>query len=250
MNTPDLASPLPMVPLSITVLSLFPGMFPGPLAEGLVGQALGRGVWTLRTLDIRSFAPDPHGSVDAPCFGGGPGMLLRADVVGRACDGALEGLVAPRLLSFTPRGTPLRLEHLQTWAQEKRPLVLLCGRYEGVDQRVVDHYGFEEISLGDFVLMGGELPAMVVIEGCVRLLEGVLGNQGSTSVESFAHGLLEYPQYTRPRVWQDREVPGVLLSGNHSAIEKWRQEASEKITQLRRPDLWTLKQSRSIQKKY
>jgi tRNA (guanine37-N1)-methyltransferase len=127
--------------------------------------------------------------------------------------------------------------------------VLLCGRYEGVDQRVVDHYGFEEISLGDFVLMGGELPAMVVIEGCVRLLEGVLGNQESTRVESFAHGLLEYPQYTRPRIWQDREVPPVLLSGNHSAIEKWRQEASEKITQLRRPDLWTLKQSRSIQKK-
>ena len=148
------------------------------------------------------------------------------------------------MISLTPRGVPLTQEKLVRLANDRRPLVLLCGRYEGIDQRVVDQYGFEEISIGDFVLMGGEVPAMVLIEGCVRLLEGVVGNRDSLSSESFADDLLEYPHYTRPRVWREVEVPPVLCSGNHKAIETWRRDAAETLTQTRRPDMWTRKKSR------
>ncbi|MGL6187552.1 MAG: tRNA (guanosine(37)-N1)-methyltransferase TrmD [Holosporales bacterium] len=231
-------SPSLLSPFSVTVVTLFPQMFPGPLGAALLGEALDRGLWQLNTVNIRDFASDAYRSVDDEAFGGGPGMVLRPDVVGSALDEALSGLETPRVICLTPRGVPLQQEHLQTWAQERRPLVFLCGRYEGIDQRVSDFFGCDEISLGDFVLMGGEVAAMVAIEGCVRLLEGVLGNQSSLASESFACPLLEYPQYTRPRLWRGWEVPPILLSGHHAKIHAWRQEEAEILTQKRRPDLW------------
>jgi tRNA (guanine37-N1)-methyltransferase len=219
-----------------TVLTIFPEMFPGPLGVSLAGRALTRGSWRLDPVDLRRFAADRHQTVDDTPFGGGAGMVMRPDIVAAAVDAvAADG--APGLLVYlSPRGQPLR----QTLVAELAAgpgVVLLCGRYEGVDQRVIEARGFREVSLGDFVLSGGELAAMALIDACVRLLPGVVGDAASLAEESFAAGLLEYPNYTRPQVWEGRPVPDVLLSGHHARISEWRREQALAITKSRRPDL-------------
>ncbi len=236
----------PFAPFSVTVLTLFPQMFPGPLGEALLGEGLRSGLWTLNPVNIRNFAFDKYQSVDAEGFGGGPGMVLRPDVLGEALDHTLKDLDTPRLVFPSPRGAPLTQSHLVTWSTDRRPLVFLCGRYEGVDERILETYQPEEISLGDFILMGGEVAAMAAIEGCVRLLGGVVGNRESLVHESFTDDLLEYPHYTRPRIWRGQEVPSVLLSGHHAQIAAWRQRESENLTKERRPDLWTRGKSRDM----
>jgi len=219
------------------VLSIFPEMFPGPLAASLAGQALAAGRWRLETMDIRDYARDKHASVDDTPFGGGPGMVMRPDVIEAAIlagvgrDGALP------LLFLTPRGRPFDQGRARELAAGPGVL-LLCGRYEGVDERVLEALRPEEVSLGDFVLSGGEPAAIAVIDACVRLLPGVIGDETSLVEESFERGLLEYPQYTRPRLWQGRTVPEVLLSGHHGRIAEWRRAEAERITRERRPDLW------------
>lgn len=219
------------------VLTIFPEMFPGPLGHSLVGQALDDGRWSLESVNIRDFATDRHRSVDDVPFGGGAGMVMRPDVVGAALDHvAAEAPALPRLF-LTPRGRSLdqnRMEHLA-----KGPgVVVLCGRFEGVDERVVEARGLEEVSLGDFVMSGGELAAMALLDACVRLLPGVIGAPASLAEESFTEDLLEYPQYTRPRLWEGRAVPDILLSGHHARINDWRKRQSEAVTKARRPDLW------------
>ena len=217
-----------------TVLTLFPEMFPGPLGQSLAGRGLESGRWSLEARDIRAHATDRHRSVDDTPFGGGAGMVLRPDVV----DAAIEAVADNRpLLFLTPRGRPLGQADLRRWAAGPG-LVLLCGRYEGVDQRVVEARGAVELSIGDYVLSGGELAAMVLLDGVVRLLPGIMGAAESADEESFAAGLLEYPHYTRPAEWQGRSVPPVLLSGHHAAIAAWRRAEAERITRERRPDLW------------
>lgn len=215
------------------VLTLFPEMFPGPLGTSLAGRALEGGIWSLRATDLRDFATDRHRSVDDVPYGGGAGMVLRADVV----DAAIAAVADDRpLLVLTPRGAKLDQARLRDLAAGPG-VVLLCGRYEGIDQRVIEARGAIEVSIGDYVLSGGELPALVLLDGCVRLLPGVMGAAESAVEESFADGLLEYPHYTRPALWQGREVPAVLLSGNHAAIAAWRRAQAEQTTRARRPDL-------------
>lgn len=223
------------------VLTLFPEMFPGPLGQSLTGKALADGVWALETLDIRRFARDKHRTVDDTPFGGGPGMVLKPDVVAAATDAAQADASPDRgrwpVLFMSPRGRPFD----QALAREiagGEGMTLLCGRYEGLDQRVLDARGIGELSLGDFVLTGGELAAMAVIDAVLRLRPGVLGNAESAEDESFSRGLLEHPQYTRPEVWEGRRVPEVLLSGHHARIAAWRTEQAEALTRQRRPDLW------------
>jgi tRNA (guanine37-N1)-methyltransferase len=217
------------------VLTLFPEMFPGPLAHSLAGKALTEGLWSLDAVNIRDFATDRHSTVDDTPFGGGPGMVMRADVIDAAIeDAAIAG--AP-LVYLTPRGTPLSQEIVAELA-DGPGVTLTCGRYEGVDQRVLDARDVTEISLGDFVLSGGEPAALALLDACVRLLPGVMGAEASLEEESFARGLLEYPHYTRPAEWCGRKVPDVLLSGHHRNIYAWRMEQAEMITQARRPDLW------------
>lgn len=218
-----------------TVLTIFPGLFPGPLAESLTGQALAKGLWRLDALDIRGFARDKHRSVDGPPAGGGPGMVMRPDVVAAAIDAAADG-VRP-ILYLSPRGRPFTQARAGALARG-RGAILLCGRFEGVDQRVLDARGVEEVSVGDFVMTGGEIPAMALIDGVVRLLPGVLGNAASVEEESFAGGLLEAPCYTRPPEWEGRATPEVLLSGHHARIAAWRRAQAEAVTKERRPDLW------------
>lgn len=221
-----------------TILTLFPEEFPGILGASLPGKALKDGLWSLETLDIRSFARDKHASVDDAPYGGGAGMVMRPDVLDEAIRGAEAKFgSASRKIYLSPRGRVLDQALVKELAAEES-LLLLCGRYEGVDQRVIDEQGLEEVSLGDFVLAGGEVAAMALIEACVRLLPGVLGNAETTTEESFEAGLLEYPQYTRPAVWKDAAVPEVLISGHHEKVRVWRQEQAEKITQSRRPDLY------------
>lgn len=220
-----------------TVLTLFPEMFSGPLGHTLLGRALEKRIWELDTVDIRGFAKDKHQTVDDTCFGGGPGMVMRPDIVDAALSHVTEKGEA-RVIHLSPRGRVFNQEMAHEFAQETKSFVFLCGRYEGVDQRVLDQWDVEEVSLGDFVLTGGELAAMVMIEASVRLLPGVVGDHESLEEESFSSGLLEYPQFTRPRSWAGREVPEVLLSGHHENIRKWRLEQSERITQQKRPDLW------------
>jgi len=221
-----------------TILTLFPDMFPGVLGASLPGKALKEGLWRLETLDIRSFARDKHASVDDTPYGGGAGMVMRPDVLDDAIAGA-ESQFGPasRKIYLSPRGRVLDQKLVTELAAEKS-LLLVCGRYEGVDQRVIDAQGLEEVSLGDFVLAGGEIAAMALIEACVRLLPGVLGNAATVDEESFNEGLLEYPHYTRPAVWKGAEVPEILISGHHEKVRVWRQEQAEKITQARRPDLY------------
>jgi tRNA (guanine37-N1)-methyltransferase len=217
-----------------TVLTIFPEMLPGPLAHSLAGKGLAAGIWQLETVDIRDFARDKHRSVDDAPFGGGPGMIMRPDVVDAAIAGA--GEVGP-LIHLSPRGKPLDQERV--CGLVAAPGVrLLCGRFEGVDERVLEARAVEELSVGDFVLSGGEPAAIALIDACVRLLPGVVGCAKTLAEESFADGLLEYPQYTRPQIWQGRAVPEVLVSGDHRRIREWRRAEAERLTRERRPDLW------------
>lgn len=219
------------------VITLFPGAFPGTLGESLTGQALQRGTWRLDPIDLRRFGLTKHRNVDDTPAGGGAGLVLRADVVGPAIEAAMQGTQpGHRLVYASPRGVPFTQATAQDWA--KAPgVTILCGRFEGVDQRVLDHYGVQEVSLGDFVLTGGEIAAQAMLDASVRLIPGVLGNQASTEEESFSNGLLEHPQYTKPAVWQGRDIPEVLLSGHHGKIADWRREQSKALTRARRPDL-------------
>jgi len=224
-------------PWTARVLTILPEMFPGPLGASLIGKALEGGVWALETMDIRDFAHDKHRSVDDTPAGGGPGMVMRADVLGPAVDAAIENMPGAPLIALSPRGKPLTQARVHEMSQGPG-VSLLCGRFEGLDQRVLDARNIEEISIGDFILAGGEVAACVLIEACVRLLPGVIGDAASLEFESFEQGLLEYPHYTRPREWEGREIPKILLSGDHKKIAEWRRAMSEKITQERRPDLW------------
>ena len=217
-----------------TVLTIFPEMLPGPLAHSLAGRALKAGIWQLETVDIRDFARDKHRSVDDAPFGGGPGMVMRPDVLDAAIAGA-DGSGALILLS--PRGRPLVQQRVRELAAGPG-VRLICGRFEGVDERVLEARSVEEVSLGDFVLSGGEPAAIALLDACVRLLPGVIGCAEALAEESFAEGLLEYPHYTRPQVWQGRAVPEVLASGDHERVRAWRREEAERLTRERRPDLW------------
>jgi tRNA (guanine37-N1)-methyltransferase len=226
-----------MVAWTVDVLTIFPEMFPGPLAHSIAGKALEKDLWRLETTNIRSFASDKHQTVDDTPCGGGPGMVMRADVVDTALQ-SIEASADRPLIYLTPRGRPFD----QTMAHEfaaKPGLVVLCGRYEGVDERVLETRAPLEISLGDFVLSGGEPAAIAMLDACVRLIPGVIGDEESLVEESFEAGLLEYPHYTRPQEWHGRTVPEVLLSGHHKNIRAWRHEQSERITRERRPDLWS-----------
>jgi tRNA (guanine37-N1)-methyltransferase len=217
------------------VLTIFPEMFPGPLGLSLAGKAWAAGAWSLDVVDIRTFATDRHRTVDDTPAGGGPGMVMKADVLARAID-ATAGDERPRLL-MSPRGTPLTQSRVDVLAKGQG-VVLVCGRFEGVDERLIAARGLEEVSVGDYVLSGGEIAAMALIDACVRLLPGVMGAAESGAEESFADGLLEYPQYTRPQVFEGRPIPEVLLSGDHGKIAAWRRAEAERLTRERRPDLW------------
>jgi tRNA (guanine37-N1)-methyltransferase len=219
----------------VTVLTIFPELFPGPLGASLAGKACAGGLWSLETLDIRDFATDRHRSVDDTPAGGGPGMIMKADVLGRAID-AVADSERPRLL-MSPRGRPLN----QAWVRElaRGPgVIALCGRFEGVDERVIMARGLVEVSIGDYVLAGGELAAMVLVDACVRLIPGVMGKVASGEDESFSANLIEYPQFTRPQVWEGLAIPEVLTSGDHGKIQAWRRAEAECLTRERRPDLW------------
>lgn len=220
----------------VSVLTMFPEAFPGPLGVSLIGTAWREsGLWTLETVDIRGFSKDKRGFLDDTPAGGGPGQVMRADVIASALD-SVDRRERP-LLYMSARGRPLTQERVKAWSQAPG-LIVLCGRFEGIDQRVLDARGFEEIAVGDAVLAGGEAAALVTIEACVRLVPGVLGQPESLSEESFEDGLLEHPQYTRPRTFEGLEIPEVLLSGHHAEVRKWRQAQRESATRERRPDLW------------
>jgi len=221
----------------VTILTLFPEMFPGPLGHSLLGKALEKSLWQLQVVDIRDFAEDKHQTVDDTSFGGGPGMVMRPDVVDKALASVMERGKS-RLIHLTPRGCVFQQSIAREMAGSSLPLVFLCGRYEGIDQRVLDAWDAEDVSLGDFVLTGGELAAMTILDGVLRLIPGVIGDEASLEEESFSKGLLEYPHYTRPRIWHEREVPEILLSGHHEKIAAWRLKEAEAITRERRPDLW------------
>jgi tRNA (guanine37-N1)-methyltransferase len=224
------------MPFDVTVLTMFPEACPGPLGVSLIGTAWReQGLWRLETVDIRGFSKDKRGFLDDTPAGGGPGQVMRADVIASALDSVERG--GRPLLYMSARGRPLTQQRVREWA-ESPGLIVLCGRFEGVDQRVIEARGFEEIAVGDAVLAGGEAAALVTIEACVRLVPGVLGQPDSLSEESFEDGLLEHPQFTRPRDFEGREIPEVLLSGHHADIGKWRQAQREVTTRERRPDLW------------
>jgi tRNA (guanine37-N1)-methyltransferase len=220
-----------------SVLTIFPELFPGPLGASLAGKALGQKVWSCQAIDIRDFAADRHRSVDDTPAGGGPGMVMRADVLARAIDHAAPANDSrPRIL-LTPRGKPFLQSRVREFAAGPG-VVLVCGRFEGVDERVIESRALEEISIGDYVLSGGEIAAFVLIDACVRLLPGVMGKEASHAEESFEAGLLEYPQYTKPQEFEGRPIPEVLNSGHHGKVAAWRREQAEKATRERRPDLW------------
>ncbi len=222
------------MPWRASVLTIFPEMFPGPLGLSLAGKALAAGIWSLEAIDIRAHATDKHRSVDDTPAGGGPGMVMKADVLARAIDSVADD--RPRLL-MSPRGLPLTQARVHELAASSGVL-LICGRFEGVDERVIAGRALEEVSVGDYVLSGGEVAAMALIDACVRTLPGVMGKEASAAEESFAQGLLEYPQYTRPQVWEDRAIPDVLVSGDHAKVAAFRRVEAERLTRERRPDLW------------
>jgi tRNA (guanine37-N1)-methyltransferase len=231
------ASPTAPAPWTARILTLYPGMFPGPLGHALTGRALANGLWRLETRDIRDHATDRHRSVDDTPAGGGPGMVMRADVLARALDAARTGAEDWPALCLSPRGR--RFDQAMARRLAAAPgIILLCGRFEGIDERLFEARPLEEVSLGDFVLTGGEPAAFALIDAVVRLIPRVLGNPESLAEESFAAGLLEHPQYTRPPVWEGRAIPGILLSGHHGRIAEWRRQAAERLTKERRPDLW------------
>ncbi len=217
-----------------TVLTLYPEMFPGTLGMSLAGDALKSGLWALEASNIRDHGIGKHRNVDDTPAGGGHGMVIRADVLAASID-ALGTDTRPKIL-LSPRGKPLTQKQVRDWSVGDG-VILVCGRFEGVDQRAIDARGLQEVSIGDYVLSGGELGAMVLLDACVRLIPGVMGKEGSGMDESFENGLLEYPHYTRPRDWEGQEIPEILLSGDHAKIAKWRREQSEKLTRARRPDL-------------
>jgi tRNA (guanine37-N1)-methyltransferase len=229
-----------------TVLTLFPDMFPGPLGVSLAGKALASGLWALEARDIRDSATDRHRSVDDTPAGGGPGMVLRADVLAAAIDAADISSDRPRLL-MSPRGRPLTQSLVAELADGPGPLIV-CGRFEGIDERVIEARRLEEVSIGDYVLSGGEIGAMALIDACVRLLPGVMGKQASGAEESFSEGLLEYPQYTRPQEFEGRPIPEILISGDHAKVAAWRLAQSEALTRARRPDLWAIKGRQKLTK--
>lgn len=221
------------------IITLFPDMFPGPLGQSLAGRALEDGKWQLETINPRDFATDLHKTVDDTPYGGGAGMVMKAETISQAIESLNE---KSEILYMSPRGTPLSQTLVKELVQ-KPVLTILCGRYEGVDERVLNSYNIREISVGDYVLSGGEIAALTMLDACVRLLPGVMGNDETAGEESFENGLLEYPHYTKPAVWEDpkgdiHEVPEILRSGHHANIVKWRLEQAEKITRERRPDLW------------
>lgn len=233
MNTPN--------PLRAHILTLFPEMFPGPLAYSLAGKALEAGIWQLTTQQIRNSATDKHQTVDDTPYGGGAGMVMKPDVLGNAIASAKAQLPDAELIYFTPRGKPLKQATIKEFSRKN--LILLCGRYEGIDERVIEEYQPTEICIGDYILSGGEMAAFILLDACVRLLPGVMGDEASHQQESFNNlsdfaGLLEHPHYTRPPLWKGRNVPAVLLSGNHADIQRWRLEEAKKATRERRPDLW------------
>jgi tRNA (guanine37-N1)-methyltransferase len=219
-----------------TVLTIFPDMFPGPLALSLAGKALAAGAWSLDTIDIRDFGIGVHRQVDDTPAGGGPGMVMKPDVLARAID-SVGADTRPRLL-MSPRGRPLTQQRVIELAAGPGA-VILCGRFEGVDERVIEARGLEEVSIGDYVLSGGEIAALVLLDACVRLLPGVMGKAVSAEEESFAGDLLEYPHFTRPQVFEGRPIPEVLTSGDHAKVAAWRRSEAERLTKARRPDLWT-----------
>jgi len=219
-----------------TVLTLFPAMFPGPLGQSLAGEALTRGLWSLEARDIRDHGLGRHRAVDDTPAGGGPGMVMRADVLAASLDAvALPGDSRPRLI-MSPRGAPFTQARAREWAAGPG-LVILCPRFEGVDERLIEARGLTGVSIGDYVLSGGEIAALAILDACVRLIPGVMGKEASGEDESFENGLLEYPQYTRPREWEGRPIPEALLSGDHARIDEWRRRESQRITRQRRPDL-------------
>jgi tRNA (guanine37-N1)-methyltransferase len=218
-----------------TVLTIFPDIFPGPLGASLAGKASARGLWSLAAIDLRDYATDKHRAVDDTPAGGGPGMVMKPDVIARAID-AVAADDRPRLL-MSPRGRLLTQARVRELAVGPG-ITLVCGRFEGIDERVIAGRGLEEVSVGDYVLSGGEIAAMAVIDACVRLIPGVMGSEASGAEESFSDGLLEYPQFTRPQAWEGRTIPEVLTSGDHGKVEAWRQDEARRITRERRPDLW------------
>ena len=224
-----------------SVLTLFPEMFPGPLGISLAGRALASGLWSLEALDIRAHAADKHGTVDDTPAGGGPGMVMKADVLAKAID-AIPADSRPRLI-MSARGAPLTQSRVRELASGDGA-VILCGRFEGVDERLIAARNLEEVSLGDFVLSGGEVAALALLDACVRLIPGVMGKEASGIEESFSDGLLEYPQYTRPAVFEGLPIPEVLTSGDHAKVTKWRLSEAERLTRERRPDLWAAYQAR------
>ena len=218
-----------------SVLTIFPDMFPGPLGASLAGKALANGAWSLDVVDIRGYATDKHRTVDDTPAGGGPGMVMKADVLGRAIDATVTDTRSRLLMSA--RGAPLTQGRVETLTREQGT-ILICGRFEGVDERVIAARGLEEVSVGDYVLSGGEIAAMSLIDACVRLLPGVMGAADSSAEESFTDGLLEYPHYTRPQLWEGLPIPEVLTSGDHGKIAAWRRAEAERLTRERRLDLW------------
>lgn len=219
--------------LNVKILTIFPEIFPGFLGTSLTGKALDEGIWRLEAVNIRDYAFDKHGSVDDTPCGGGAGMIMRPDVLGLAIEHNYTG---GKIIYMSPKGKPLTQAKVHKLSREEN-LTIICGRFEGIDERVIEEYGVEEISIGDYILTGGEQAAMIMLDAVVRLLPGVLGNAASTENESFEQNLLEYPQYTRPIEWKGRKVPDILMSGHHENIAKWQRQQALQITRTRRPDL-------------
>ena len=218
-----------------TVFTLYPDLFPGPFSEGLYGKALEKKIWNLQKVNLRDYAEDKHKTVDDTPYGGGSGMLIKPDVIGNALDKNTKK--GEKIIFLTPRGKVFNHESAKKFSKEKI-INIICGHFEGIDQRVIDSRNIEEISIGDFVLSGGETASYVFLDAILRLIPGVIGNENSIAEESFENGLLEYPQYTKPQIWEKKSVPAVLLSGDHAKIKDWRLSQSEAITRDRRPDLW------------